>query len=77
MWSVGCVLYELLSGLEPFDADTVGSVIRGRGWTFVGQEEELYAAIQDARPSFTDPEWKEATKSAKDLTKKLLVRDTS
>ncbi|EER10419.1 hypothetical protein Pmar_PMAR002589 [Perkinsus marinus ATCC 50983] len=60
MWSVGCVLYELLSGLEPFDADT---------------EEELYAAIQDARPSFTDPEWKEATKSAKDLTKKLLTAE--
>ncbi|KAF4689488.1 hypothetical protein FOZ63_004376 [Perkinsus olseni] len=58
MWSVGCVLYELLSGLEPFDADT---------------EEELYAAIQDANPSFTDPEWKEATTSAKDLTKKLLT----
>ncbi|KAF4657473.1 hypothetical protein FOL47_008415 [Perkinsus chesapeaki] len=60
MWSVGCVLYELLSGLEPFDAET---------------EEELYSAIQDANPSFSDPEWREASGPAKDLTKKLLTAD--
>lgn len=58
MWSVGVILYILLSGYPPFDGDT---------------EEEILREVQKMKPDYSDEVWLKVSKEAKDLLGKLLV----
>lgn len=58
MWSVGCIVYLLLSGNLPF----------------VGRsQKELFKKIVAGKYDFEDEEWKSVSEDAKDLVRKMLV----
>jgi calcium-dependent protein kinase len=58
MWSAGCILYEMLSGDHPFNAE---------------DDDELYSMIQNARFSMSGHIWDKVSDEAKDLLLKILV----
>ena len=60
MWSVGCIVYLLLSGNLPF---------MGRS------QKELFRKIVAGKYDFDDEEWGNVSEQAKDLVSKLLVLD--
>ncbi|GKY96532.1 hypothetical protein MPSEU_000612800 [Mayamaea pseudoterrestris] len=62
MWSVGCIVYLLLSGNLPF---------MGRS------QKELFRKIVAGKFDFDDDEWNEISDEAKDLVTQLLVLDPS
>jgi calcium/calmodulin-dependent protein kinase I len=62
MWSVGCIVYLLLSGNLPF---------MGRS------QKELFRKIVAGKFDFEDDEWKEISPEAKDLVTQMLVLDPS
>ena len=60
MWSVGCIVFLLLSGNLPF---------MGRS------QKELFRKIVSGKYEFDDDDWCDVSEDAKDLVKKLLVLD--
>jgi len=60
MWSVGVVIYILLSGYPPFYDDA---------------PPKIFKKITEAKYDFNDPAWEHVSDLAKDLINKLLVRD--
>jgi calcium-dependent protein kinase len=58
MWSAGVILYEMLSGQHPFDADS---------------EDELFDKIQNAKFPIEGGVWDKVSPEAKDLVKKILT----
>lgn len=58
MWSAGCILYEMLCGEHPFEAES---------------DDELYSKIQHARFSLEGKAWDAVSDNAKDLLRKILV----
>jgi len=60
MWSLGVLLYVILSGCSPLSAD---------------EEEAQLAQVSEGKYEFYDSEWKDISSAAKDLISKLLVVD--
>jgi len=60
MWSVGVIIYILLSGYPPFYADSAPA---------------LFKKIMDVKYDFDDSVWEDISDSAKDLIRNLLVKD--
>jgi len=60
MWSVGVILYVLLVGFPPFCAD---------------DETEVFQLIKDVKYDFEDASWDDVSETAKELVRKLLLRD--
>lgn len=60
LWSLGVLLYVILSGCSPFSADA---------------EEQLLKQVAEAKYEFYEHEWKDVSDNAKDLIKRLLVVD--
>jgi len=60
MWSMGVLLYVILSGCSPFNAD---------------EEDALLKLVAEAKYEFYEKEWADISKEAKDLIEKLLVVD--
>jgi calcium/calmodulin-dependent protein kinase I len=58
MWSVGCIVYLLLSGNLPF---------MGRS------QKELFRKIVAGKYEFDDEDWQDVSDDAKDLVKRLLI----
>jgi len=59
-WSIGVVLYILLSGVPPF---------------YEEDNFQLFEKIKKVEYDFSDPTWKNVSKDAQNLIKKLLVKD--
>jgi len=67
MWSLGVVLYGLLCGFAPFyDASDNSEKAKIKN---------IHYLIKNAKYSFPSPYWDEISESAKDLIRKLLVKD--
>lgn len=60
MWSVGVIVYILLSGYPPFYDES---------------PPKIFKKITEAKYDFDDPVWEEVSDLAKDLIKKLLVKN--
>lgn len=61
VWGVGCITYQLLCGLSPFNAKTEALITRG---------------ICSNKPiKFKDPNWESVSSNAKDFVKKCLERN--
>jgi len=59
IWSVGVMIYVLVSGQYPFHANS---------------SRELFPLIRDCKWSFHEPEFSKVSKNCKDLISKLLVK---
>jgi len=62
MWSVGVIIYILLSGYPPFYDES---------------PPKIFKKITEAKYDFDDPVWDDISDLAKDLIRKLLVKDPS
>ncbi|KAL8204852.1 hypothetical protein R6Q57_010475 [Mikania cordata] len=60
IWSAGVIIYVLLCGVPPFYADT---------------EEDIFEEVLNGKLDFSIDPWPNISESAKDLVKKMLVRD--
>lgn len=58
LWSLGVLLFVILSGCSPFSADT---------------EEQLLKQVAEAQYEFHEQDWKGISEPAKDLIRRLLV----
>ena len=62
LWSCGVILYIMLCGDPPFYGDT---------------DDEIYASVKRGIVEYSEEEWDQVSKEAKDLINKLLVKNIS
>ena len=60
LWSCGVMMYLMLCGKQPFDGEN---------------DDEIYEKIRMCKIDFNDEEWDNISHDAKDLIKKLLIKD--
>ena len=60
LWSCGVIMYLMLCGKQPFEGEN---------------DEEIYEKIRNCKIDFNDEEWDNISHDAKDLIKKLLIKD--
>ncbi|XP_048764180.2 MAP kinase-interacting serine/threonine-protein kinase 1-like isoform X2 [Ostrea edulis] len=75
LWSLGTILYIMLCGYPPFYGQCGEDCGWEKGEACQDCQDSLFNRIQDGIFDFPDNEWSDVSFEAKDLIRKLLVRD--
>jgi len=78
MWSVGVIIYILLSGYPPFYADSAPALFKKvnlHSIVYTSLLSHILLQIMDVKYDFDDSVWDDISDSAKDLIRNLLVKE--